>query len=80
MPTNSNLARYEAPLLSETGDDYNDWAWTMKLVLWNRGLLSIVDGTTPAPDATADLARFTDWYQKDQQALLQIIMALKTAG
>jgi transposase InsO family protein len=80
MPTNSNSARYEAPLLSETGDDYNDWAWTMKLVLWNRGLLSIVDGTTPAPDATADPAGFTDWYQKDQQALLQIVMALKTAG
>ena len=76
----TSQARFETPILSDTGDNYNNWAWTMKLLLGNRGLLSIIDGKTPAPNATADPNTYNDWYQRDQEALLQIIMALKSEG
>jgi len=52
----------------------------MKLILHHRGLLPIVDGSLPAPDATADPAGYIDWYDKDQEALLQIVLLLKVEG
>ena len=52
----------------------------MKLLLQNHGLLSIVDGTYIAPDQTADQAGYEAWFEKDQKALLLIILALKTEG
>lgn len=52
----------------------------MKLILCHHGLLSIVNGTTPMPDATMDPAGYLDWYDKDQEALLQIIFLLKVKG
>jgi len=67
-------------MLSDTGENYNNWSWTMKLVLSNHGFLSIVDSSTPVPDCTMDPVGYTEWLQKDQEALLQIVMALKTEG
>ena len=76
----TSKARFETPILSDTGDNYNNWAWTMKLLLGNHGLLSIVNGKTPAPDVTTDPNAYNNWYQRNQEALLQIVMALKSEG
>jgi len=72
--------RSEAPLLNDSGDNYNNWSCTMKLLLWICGLLSIVDGTTPTPDMMTDLTGYAEWYEKDQEALFQIIVTLKMEG
>jgi len=58
-------SRYKAPLLNDLGNNYNNWSHTMKLLLRIRGLLSIVDRTTPAPDITTDLTSYAKWYKKD---------------
>ena len=46
----------------------------------NHSFLSIVNGSIPAPDRTTDPVGYAKWLQKDQEALLQIVMALKTEG
>jgi Domain of unknown function (DUF4219) len=69
--------QYKVPLLNDKGTKYTPWLHTMTLVLRRRGLWDVVNGTARAPDATADPDAYADWYNKDQEALLQIVVTLK---
>ena len=55
-------------MLNDTGNNYNNWSWTIKLILLNCGFLSIVDGSTPVPNCTVNPVGYAEWLQKDQEA------------
>src|SRR6266850_324038 len=72
----SGTTHYEVPPLDDSGEDYTQWSRMMKLVLRRRGLWDVVNGTSTAPSPT-DAVAFKIWNNKDQEALLQITVALK---
>jgi hypothetical protein len=72
-------AKLEIPLLDNSGDSYTCWCKTVTLVLKYRGLWDVVDGTTPAPDPATDTQAYLDWTRHDQEAHLQLILALSPA-
>jgi hypothetical protein len=75
--THSSQMRYDVAQLDDDGKKYTAWARTMMLVLRRRGLWNVVSGVAPAPDATADPDAYEAWLNLDQEALIQIILALK---
>jgi hypothetical protein len=77
VSTQLSHQQYEVPLLDDKGTKYTLWLHTMMLVLRHRGLWDVVNGTVRAPDATADPDAYTNWYNKDQEALLHIVVTLK---
>ena len=72
-------AKLKIPLLDDSGDSYTCWCKTVTLVLRYRGLWDMVDGTTPAPDPNTDTQAHLDWSRRDQEAHLQLILALSPA-
>src|SRR6267142_1717117 len=76
MKIHSGTTHYKVPPLNDSGEDYTQWSRMMKLVLRQRGLWDVVNGTSTAPNPS-DAVAFEIWNNKDQEALLQIIVALK---
>jgi hypothetical protein len=71
-------AKFNVPLLDDSGDDYTHWCKMVSLVLKYRGLWDIVDSSTPAPSPTNTQAHLK-WSQCDQEAHLQLILSLSHA-
>ena len=71
-------AKFDVPLLDDSGDDYTHWCKTVSLVLKYRGLWDVVDSSTPAPSPT-DAQAHLEWSQHDQEAHLQLILSLSRA-
>jgi hypothetical protein len=69
--------QYEVPRLNDEGEKYMPWSHTMMLLLRCCGLWDIVSSAAQAPNLTTDPDAHADWYSKDQEALLQIIVTLK---
>jgi len=67
--------KFEIPLLDDSGDDYTHWCKTVTLVLKFKGLWDVVNGSTPTPSLTNAQAHL-GWSQRDQEAHLQLILAL----
>src|SRR6267142_2607639 len=74
MKIHSGTTHYKVPPLNDGGEDYTQWSRMMKLVLRQRGLWDVVNGTSTAPNPS-DAVAFEIWNNKDQEALLQIILA-----
>jgi hypothetical protein len=72
-------AKLEIPLLDDSGDSYTRWSKTTTLVLKYRGLWDVVNGTSPAPNPATDAQAHLDWSRRDQEAHLQLILALSPA-
>lgn len=72
--------RYKVPPLDDNAKDYMLWSRVMKLILQQQGLWEIVSGTSVAPDPAADATAYNAWNDRDQKALLQIILPLNEAA
>jgi hypothetical protein len=72
-------AKLKIPLLDDRSDSYTCWCKTVTLVLRYQGLWDIVNSTSPAPDPATDAQAHLDWSRHDQEAHLQLILALSPA-
>ncbi len=69
-----------------TGDNFSSWKFKLQLILMDRGLWEIVDGTEVAPantnvsgkDDTKQQA-YIDWKKRDNQALAQIALTVSNS-
>jgi gag-polypeptide of LTR copia-type len=75
--THSSQMWYNVAQLDDDGKKYTAWAQTMMLVLQWHSLWNVVSSVAPAPNVTADPDAYKAWLNLDQEALIQIILALK---
>ena len=66
-----NSIRYEVPFL-EDADSFVHWSFCITMVLEELDLMTIVDGSLPKPDQTADPTGYMDWMLKDRRAHMHI--------
>lgn len=51
------------------GTNFRSWKFHVMAILRGKGLLSVVDGSSPKPDALADEKVKEGWSQKDAKAI-----------
>ena len=77
--SNPTKFEIEIPPLDDSGGDCTHWCKTVTLVLKYRGLWDVVDSSSPAPDPATDAQAHLEWSRRDQEAHLQLILALSRA-
>src|ERR1700677_5040340 len=60
-----------------TGDNYPLWKFKMQLILEDKDVFSVVDGTDKKPTDTS--ARLPDWLKRDTRARVAICLRLNDA-
>ena len=62
------------------GNNYEDWSWSMKLLLKYKKLFKFVDGSAAKPElgvTGVTQAHVDNWAEKDEEALCAICMSIR---
>ena len=70
MSTTNSSSLYAIDKLNSS--NFTSWKFRMKMILMDRGLWEIVDGTLVKPAAGVDGHGADEWKKKDNTALAQI--------
>ena len=67
-----------------SGDNFSSWKFKLQMILMDRGLWEIVDGTEVAPSSVGSGSdtkpqTYLDWKKRDNQALAQIALTVSNS-
>ena len=80
--THASSSLYSIEKLS--GDNFSSWKFKLQMILMDRGLWEIVDGTEVAPSSVGSGSdtkpqTYLDWKKRDNQALAQIALTVSNS-